>query len=64
MLPTIACYPSTTRSITYSGQELREINVAIQHDKYYQILPLGAINTIRKLTINKSQISISSRTKS
>ena len=63
ILPTITCTPST-RSITYSSKDLREINITIKPDKDCNILPLGAINTIGKFKINKKRISILSRMKS
>ena len=59
--PTITLMGSSSKQITYSGAMLLDIGKKVNDNKYLQTILHGAINTIRKLRINKRRIRTSHR---
>ena len=57
----ISLSPIKNKSITYSSQQLRDINNHVKHDKLYLRLNLGTIKNIRECRINKGKVQTSTR---
>ena len=59
ILPTITQKGSVPMPITYSSEFLRQFQNKVNNNNYLQVLLPRAINTIRKLRINKRRIQTS-----
>ena len=57
----ISLSPIKSKSITYSSQQLRDINNNVKHDKLYLRLNPGTIKNVRACRINRKKVTTSTR---
>ena len=55
----ISLSPIENRSITYSSQQLRDINNNVKHGKLYLRLNPGTIKNVRECRINRQRVTTS-----